>query len=334
MEEPKLIVSTSPHIRRPGDVDQVMRDVLLALMPATAIGVFVFGLDALWVILTCMVVAALSEAIFQKLMGREIAISDGSALVTGLLLALNLPSGAPLWMAAIGAGIAIGLGKQIYGGLGHNPFNPALVARVVLLVSWPVQMTRWPSPISWGIDATTAATPLGVLKDEGASRIVSYFSEIGAPFADGADLYQGLFFGDIGGCIGEISVIALLVGGIYLLYKGHISWHIPVSYIATVFILTYIFWLKDPSRFADPLFHILSGGLILGAFFMATDMVTSPITPKGMLIFGVGCGVLTVIIRLFGGYPEGVSFSILLMNAATPLIDRWKFTHPKKFGGK
>ncbi len=333
MSKPELIVSTSPHIRRPEDISQVMGDVLFALMPATAVGALIFGSSAFWVILTCLVTSVFSEAIIQKLMKRKITVLDGSALVTGLLLALNLPSGIPLWMAAVGAGIAIGLGKQIYGGLGHNPFNPALLARVVLLISWPAQMTRWPAPLTWGIDATTAATPLGVLKDEGFHRAIGYYYEILA-FPDKADLYWGLFIGDVGGCIGETSALALLVGGIYLLWKGRISWPIPVTYLLTVFILTTIFWFKNPSEFADPLFHILSGGLMIGAFFMATDMVTSPITPRGKIIFGIGCGILTVIIRLFGGYPEGVSFSILLMNGTTFLIDRWKFTHPKKFGGR
>jgi electron transport complex protein RnfD len=280
-----------------------------------------------------MVVCVASEALFQKIAGREIRVRDCSALVTGMLLGLNLPSDIPLWIAAVGAGIAIGIGKEIFGGLGQNPFNPALIARVILLISWPLQMTIWPTPIPWGIDAKTSATPLGVLKEEGPQGVFEYFKEIGA-FTDKGDLYFALFSGDIGGCIGEVSCLALLIGGLYLLYKGHISWHIPISYIGTVFLLTSIFWLRDPKSYIDPLFHILSGGLMLGAFFMATDMVTSPITSRGRIIFGIGCGVLTVIIRLFGGYPEGVSFSILLMNGLTPLIERWKFTHPVRFGTK
>jgi electron transport complex protein RnfD len=333
VEEGRFIVSVSPHIKKKEDVAKVMIDVLFALLPALAIGVLVFGVEALWVVLTCMVGCVISEALFQKIAGKEIRVRDCSALVTGMLLGLNLPSGIPLWIAVVGAGIAIGIGKEVFGGLGQNPFNPALIGRVVLLISWPLQMTTWPTPLPWGIDAKTSATPLGVLKEKGPEGIFEYFKEIGA-FAEKSDLYLDLFLGNIGGCIGEVSCLALLIGGFYLLYKGHITWHTPLSYIGTVFLLTSVFWLKDPQTYIDPLFHILSGGLMLGAFFMATDMVTSPITPKGKLIFGAGCGILTVIIRLFGGYPEGVSFAILLMNGLTPLIDRWSFTHPRRFGEK
>ncbi|MDI6703385.1 MAG: RnfABCDGE type electron transport complex subunit D [bacterium] len=313
----KLIVSTSPHIRVEEDVGSIMRDVIFSLLPTTLIGVVIFGLHALYVVLTAVSVAILSEAIIQRLMKREITVRDGSAAITGLLLALNLPPSAPLWMTCIGAGLAIGLGKQVYGGLGYNPFNPALIARVILLVSFPVQMTTWTDPLF--IDAKTGATPLGILKEQGieAASQISLLS---------------LFLGETSGCIGEVSAVALLVGAIYLLIKGHITWHIPISFIGTAGIFTLILWLFGIT--ANPLFHILSGGLILGAFFMATDMVTSPITKKGKIIFGIGCGILTVIIRLWAGYPEGVSFSILIMNAFTPLIDRWRFTHPTKFGGK
>lgn len=315
----KLIVSISPHVRAKEDVDSIMRDVIFSLFPTTLIGVVVFGLHALYVVLTAVSVSILSEAIIQRLMKREITVRDGSAAITGLLLALNLPPGAPLWMVCIGAGLAIGLGKQVYGGLGHNPFNPALIARVILLVSFPVQMTSWTFPLFIDIDGKTCATPLGVLKEQG----VEAASQI--PLLS-------LFLGETPGCIGEISAAALLLGAIYLLIKGHITWHIPISFIGTVGIFTLILWLFGIT--ANPLFHILSGGLILGAFFMATDMVTSPITKKGGLIFGTGCGILTVIIRLWAGYPEGVSFAILIMNAFCPLIDKWRFTHPTKFGGK
>jgi electron transport complex protein RnfD len=246
-------------------------------------------------------------------MGRQVSILDGSAALTGLLLALNLPPSSPWWMVLVGSAVAIAIGKQIYGGLGHNPFNPALVARVVLLVSWPVQMTRWISPL----DGLSTATPLGVLKADGIAKL------------GGFRLFD-LFIGNVGGCIGEVSAIALLIGILFLLWKGYVTWHIPVSYMGTVFIFAGIFWLVNPQKYANPLLHLLAGGLVLGACFMATDYVTSPMTPKGQIIFGVGCGLMTCIIRLFGGYPEGVSFSILLMNAATPLIDQ--YTRPKRYG--
>jgi len=309
----KLIVSVSPHIRAKEDISSIMKDVVFSLLPTTIVGVIIFGLHALYVVLASVISAILGEAIIQRLMKREIAIRDWSAATTGLLLALNLPSCAPLWMACIGGCLAIGLGKQVYGGLGHNPFNPALIARVILLVSFPVQMTTWPSPI----DGKTCATPLGILKEKGTEAA----AQIPLP---------SLFLGTIGGCIGEVSTLALLLGASYLLIRGCITWHIPISFIGTVGIFTSILWIFGLT--ANPLFHILSGGLILGAFFMATDMVTSPITKKGGMLFGIGCGLLTVIIRVWGGYPEGVSFSILIMNALTPLVDRFGFTHPNRFG--
>ena len=325
MAESKLIVSASPHLRSKENVDKVMRDVLIALVPTTVMGIIFFGLSTIGIILTCVLFSMLAEAAFQKLMGKKVTIKDGSAAVTGLLLALILPAKAPLWMAAVGAVLAIGLGKQVYGGLGNNPFNPALIGRTILLISWPVQMTSYLPTNFARVDATSFATPLGILKGEGIAGLAK-------AFANKAIMYQDLFIGNVGGCIGEVSALAVLIGGIYLLYKGHITWHIPLSYIASAFILSGVFYLYNPEKFADPIFHILAGGLFLGVFFMATDMVTSPITAKGMIIFGTGCGVLTILIRLFGGYPEGVMFSILIMNAVTPLLDRWKWTHPKKFG--
>jgi len=259
------------------------------------------------------------------MMGRKVTISDGSAMVTGILLALNLPPMVPWWLVVVGSAIAIVIGKQIYGGLGSNPFNPALVARVILLISFPVQMTTWAKPssaLSRTVDVMTTATPLGAMKTH---LLVKGTLE---GFTMG-DLWNP-FIGNIGGCIGETSVIALLIGAGFLLYRGYISWHIPVTFIGMVFILSGIFWLINPNQHMNPVFHILTGGLMLGAFYMATDMVTSPVTYRGMMVFGAGCGVITVIIRLFGGYPEGVSYSILLMNAATPLIDR--YMRPKTFG--
>jgi electron transport complex protein RnfD len=246
-------------------------------------------------------------------------------VITGILLALNLPPTVPWWLVVTGSAIAIVIGKQIYGGLGYNPFNPALVARVILLISFPVQMTSWvkPTPLfSRAIDVVTTATPLGEMK----THLLVKNSLEGFTMGE----LWNPFIGKIGGCVGETSVIALLLGAGFLLYRGYISWHIPITFIGTVFILSGFFWLINPDQYMNPLFHILTGGLMLGAFYMATDMVTSPVTARGMMVFGAGCGVITIIIRLFGGYPEGVSYSILLMNAATPLIDR--YTRPMTFG--
>jgi electron transport complex protein RnfD len=317
------IVTTSPHIHSPDSIPRVMYSVVIALVPAVLISIFFFGLAALMVYLIAIVSCLAVEALCQKIMGRPITIADGSILVTGVLLAMNLPPSSPWWLVLVGSVVAVVLGKQIYGGLGYNPFNPVLVARVVLLISFPVQMTTWtsPRPLFSGTDLVTIATPLGEVKTElllkGAIDLTKYN-------------YLDFTTGFMGGSLGEMSVIALLIGAGFLFYRKYITWHIPVSYIGTVFVVTGIFWLIDPTIYANPLFHVLCGGLILGAFFMATDMVTSPVYPLGMIIFGIGCGLITVVIRLFGGYPEGVAFSILLMNAATPIIDR--YTEPKKFG--
>jgi electron transport complex protein RnfD len=317
---PELFASTSPHIRSEDSIPSIMYGVLLALAPATLMGVYFFGLHTLAIILISLVVAVACEALMQRVMGQPNTALDGSALITGLLLAMNLPPTSPWWLVVVGSAVSIILGKQIFGGLGGNPFNPALIGRVVLLISWPVQMTAWvkPSPLFSGVvDAVSSATPLGMLKLEGAAKAAQL------------NLWDS-FWGYTGGCLGETSVIALLLGAAYLLWKRYISWHIPISYILTVAVFSGIFWRIDPINYASPLFHIFNGGLLLGAFFMATDYVTTPVTKKGQLVFGVGCGILTMVIRLFGGYPEGVSFSILLMNAATPLIDR--YMKPLTFG--
>lgn len=326
-EERQFILSSSPHIHSGESIPRIMYSVVGALIPAMFAGVYLFGLRALWVMVLSIVAGLATEAGAQKVMGRKATISDGSALVTGLLLALNLPPGVPWWLAVVGSAIAIVIGKQIYGGLGYNPFNPALVARVVLLISFPVQMTTWvkPGPPFLGaVDAVTTATPLGAMKTHLMVKGTLEGFTMGGLWDP--------FIGTIGGCIGETSVIALLIGAGFLLYRGYITWHIPVTFIGTVFILSGVFWLINPDQYMNPLFHILTGGLMLGAFYMATDMVTSPVTARGMMVFGAGCGFITVIIRLFGGYPEGVSYSILLMNAATPLIDR--YMRPKTFGWK
>ena len=325
MEERQFILSSSPHIHSGESTPRIMYSVVGALIPAMFAGVYLFGLRALWVMLLSVGAGLATEAGAQKVMGRKVTISDGSALVTGILLALNLPPAVPWWLPVVGSAIAIGIGKQIYGGLGYNPFNPALVARVVLLISFPVQMTTWVKPgppFSGAIDAVTTATPLGAMKTHLMVKGTLEGFTMGGLWDP--------FIGTIGGCIGETSVVALLIGAGFLLYRGYITWHIPVTFVGTVFILSGIFWLINPDQYMNPLFHILTGGLMLGAFYMATDMVTSPVTTRGMVVFGAGCGFITVIIRLFGGYPEGVSYSILLMNAATPLIDR--YTRPKTFG--
>ena len=326
LEELKLVVSSSPHVRSDETIEKIMYTVILALLPAAGAGIYFFGINAATVIMLSIITAVACEALMQKAMGRRVAVKDGSAILTGLLLAMNLPSNAPWWLVIIGSAFAIIIGKQIFGGLGFNIFNPALAARVFLIISWPVQMTTWPKPATLlskaSVDAVTAATPLGLLKSELLLK-----NNIG----EAANISViDMIIGNIGGSLGEVSAILLLLGGIFLIYRGYISWHIPVSFIGTVVIISAIFWIIDPARYAGPLFHVLTGGLLLGAFFMATDYVTSPITPKGMLIFGFGCGFITILIRLFGAYPEGVSFAILLMNIVTPLID--KYVKPTLFG--
>lgn len=317
---PELIVSSSPHVYDKSSVKNIMGSVFLALVPASLVGICCFGIRALTVIAVSVISCIFFEAIIQKLMGKKITVGDFSAAVTGLLLAMNLPSSAPVWLVVIGAFVAIYLGKQIFGGLGQNPFNPALVSRVFLLISFPLYMTHWPKPsgFSLAFDAATQATPLGVLKTDGVTAAYQAVTNL------------DLFLGRVGGSLGEISALALLIGGIYLMAKKIISWEIPFAFIATVFVSTGIFYLLDPSKYIDPVFHILSGGLFLGAFFMATDYVTSPLSSGGKILFGFMCGLITFIIRLWGGYPEGVSFAILFMNGLVPLID--KYMHPKRFG--
>jgi len=279
-----------------------MLDVIIALLPATAASVYFFGMRALAITLVSVAAAVAAEAAIQKIRNKPVTVNDGSAVITGLLLALTLSPAMPLWMVAVGAVAAIGIGKQVYGGLGSNPFNPALVGRAFLVVTFPVHMTTWINPI----DGVTSATPLGLLKMEGT-----------------ATGYTELFIGNVGGSLGETSALLLILGGLYLLYRGIIDWRIPVFYIGTVGVMTAVLG-------QDPVFHLLAGGLMLGAFFMATDMVTTPVTRTGKIVFGIGAGILVVLIRLYGGYPEGVLFSILLMNTFTPIID--KYTRPKIYG--
>lgn len=309
-EKKMFTLSSSPHIRANSTVQSVMRDVVIALVPATIAGIYFFKLQGLLVTLTCVISCVISELLWQKFTGRDVTINDFSAVITGLLLAFNVPPTLPLWMAAIGGAFAIIVVKQLFGGLGQNVVNPALAARAFLLASWPVAMT------TWTLDGVTGATPLAILK--GAEGISS-------PLPSLADV----FIGHIGGCIGETSALALILGGAYLLYRRVITWHIPVSYIGTVFVLTTVIG-RHGFMTGNGLYEIFTGGLMIGAFFMATDYTTSPMTKKGQIIFGIGCGVIATVIRIFGGYPEGVSYSILLMNLCVPLID--KYVTPRVFG--
>jgi len=320
----QLFLSSSPHVHSGETTSRVMRAVLYSLIPACGVAIYFFGLSALVVLLVATLGCLATESVCQKLMKQPVTITDGSAAITGVLLALNLPPTCPWWMTLLGSVIAIAIGKQVYGGLGANPFNPALVARVVLLISFPVQMTTWsaPAPLGSGLDLVTTATPLGAWKNA-----VMLTGQLPASMQGNTADY---FLGNMPGCIGEVSALALLLGAAYLFYRRILTWHIPTTFIGTVVLLSGLFWLINPAKYPNPAFHLVTGGLVLGAFYMATDMVTTPVSTRGMLVFGVGCGVLTVLIRLFGGYPEGVSFAILLMNAATPLIDR--YLRPRTFG--
>lgn len=304
-----------------------MLDVIVAMLPALAAAIYFFGWDAVRLVSACVLACVAAEAVARKWMGRDLGVYDLSAVITGMLLAFNLPPSLPTWMAVVGSVFAIVIAKQLFGGIGYNPFNPALAGRVMLLISFPVFMTSWsqwviPAPI--GIDAVTTATPLGLVK-------TAVLSGGALPFTFNSSTALQLFLGNQNGCIGEVSAAALLLGGLYLLWRRCISWHIPGAYLGTVAIFSGILWLLNPEQNLSPLFHVLAGGLMLGALFMATDMVTSPVTKRGMLVFGAGCGVLTMLIRKWGGYPEGVSFAIILMNAITPLINR--ATRPRVFGG-
>ena len=316
--ENKLIVSLSPHVHGGDSVQKNMYGVLIALIPAFIVSLVYFGLGALIVTATSVIACLFFEwAIGKFLLKKETTtICDGSAIITGVLLAFNLPSNLPIWIIILGALFAIGVGKMSFGGLGNNPFNPALAGRVFLLLSFPVQMTSWPvvGQLTAYTDATTAATPLALMK-QAVHGDASAFSQL-------PDAWN-LFIGNNGGCLGEVSAVALILGLLYMLWKRIITWHIPVSILATVFVFSGIMYLANPEAYASPVIQLLSGGLMLGAIFMATDYVTSPMSKKGMLIYGVCIGLLTVVIRLFGAYPEGMSFAILIMNAFTPLINTY-----------
>ena len=305
-----FVVSGTPHVRSKESIQSIMRDVIIALVPATAAGIYYFGISALILIIAAIASSVIFEALCQKIMKKPVTVSDLSAVVTGLLLAMNLPASAPVWVAIVGSAFAIIFAKQLFGGLGQNFINPALAGRAFLLASYPTEMTTWVVPNGLAADAATYATPLAQLKNGTLD----------------ASLGQ-LVLGQVGGTIGETCAIALIIGGIYLLYKHVISWKIPVIYIATVFIL---FAVIGRHGMRMPLQEIFAGGVMLGGIFMATDYASSPVTPKGQVIFAVGAGLLTYLIRTFGGYPEGVSYSILIMNCCVPLIER--FTEPTIFG--
>jgi Na+-translocating ferredoxin:NAD+ oxidoreductase subunit D len=305
-----FIVAPAPHIRSSLTTQKIMYIVILALLPAGFAGVYIFGLSSLKIITISIIACVLSEVAFLMLRNKDPrVVLDGSAILTGLLLAYNLPPEAPFWLPVVGGVVSIVLGKQIFGGLGHNIFNPALVGRAFLQISWPVYMTTWKNP-RWALDAVSTATPLA---GEGTRAFT----------------YMDLFLGNHGGCIGEVCIVMLLLGAAALLLMKIISLHIPASFIGTVLLLTWMFGGEGLFK-GDFMFHLLAGGLVLGAFFMATDYVTAPLTKKGKIVFGIGCGILTVVIRLKGSYPEGVSYAILFMNAVVPLIDR--YTKTKVYG--
>lgn len=320
MENLKLLVSSTPHIRSNDSIEKIMGDVLIALAPASIMGIYFFGIKALLIILISMASCAFFEAAYQKLTKQTVTVTDLSALVTGLLLALNLPASSPFWLPIVGGFFAIIVAKQVFGGLGQNFINPALAARAFLLASYPTLMTKFTETTKGviGIDGVTSATPLAQIAESKTALTVTGYD------------FTNALLGNIGGTIGETCAVALILGGVYLIVRKVISWKIPVTYILTVFILTFIFKITGIAPTRIPVYEIFTGGLMLGAFFMATDYSSSPVTPLGQIIMGVGCGILTTLIRIFGGYPEGVSYSILLMNLCVPLIDR--YTKPKIFG--
>lgn len=323
-----LNVSASPHIRCKDSTARIMWSVVAALLPAAVFGVYIFGVSAAFTIGLCIASAVLSEYIIQRWQGKCITIKDGSAVITGLLLAMNVPANLPWYMCVSGSVVAIAIAKHTMGGLGYNIFNPALIGRSFLLVSWPLAMTTWPaatgSLMNKSVDALTAATPLGLMKWPGIKGLLDIYGSR-------PELYKALFFGIHGGSLGETSAVLIILGGLFLIYRGYIKWQMPLTMIVTVAMLTWIFGGRGFFN-GEPIVNILTGGLLLGAFFMATDMVTIPITIRGQVIFACGAGCIIALIRLKGGYPEGVCYGILIMNALTPLIDR--LVSPRKFGAR
>ncbi len=311
----RLIVSSSPHFLNDQNIPKIMHTVVMALFPAMAASVYFFGFRALLLILVCVFACMITEYAFQKGRKRPVRVYDGSAIITGVLLALTLPPGFPVFGAILGSVFAIGVGKMLFGGLGFNIFNPALLGRAFLMATYPVLTTTWVEPrtVQKAVDAVTAATPLALMKFEGKFASV-----------------QDLFIGNVAGSLGETSAIAILIGGLYLRYKGYINWKLPLGYLGSMAVFSGIFWLIDPTKYPNPLFHLFAGGAMLGAWFMVTDMVTSPTTSVGQWIFAICAGIMAVVIRLFGGLPEGVMYSILFMNAFVPLLN--KHTRPRVFG--
>ncbi len=326
-KEHQLIISVSPHIKSEETTSRIMWSVTASLMPAAVMGVYFFGPRAAFTLALTIFGALIAEYAFQRMVNRKNTLGDGSAFLTGLLLGMNLPASVPFYIPIIGSFVAILITKQLFGGLGFNVFNPALIGRAFLLISFPKLMTIWTEPTAAfaGFDAKTTATPLGILKEEGVAKLMELFG-------DKTNLYTQLFLGHRAGSIGETSAVALLLGAAFLLYRGYISWEIPVSFLGTAALLAWVFGAKGALFAGDPLIHLLSGGMLLGAFFMATDYVTCPSVKRGQILFGIGCGFLTMLIRLKGGYPEGVMFAILIMNCFSPLIDRGFRT--KVFGAR
>lgn len=321
-----LTVSPSPHVHSSDSTQKIMLRVVYAMIPAMAWGIYMFGFDAIRIGLISIVSCLAFEFLIQKyLMKIKPTVTDGSALITGILLAFNVPSNLPWWILVIGAMAAMGIGKLSFGGLGSNIFNPAIVGRVFLLISFPAQMTTWPQTNAMAVDGISAATPLALIK-EGIKNGTPVSQIQGLP--DLSDMAIGFN----NGSLGEISAFLLILGGLYMLWKKVITWQTPVSIILTVALVSGIFWMTNSEIYVNPLYHILTGGLMLGAIFMATDMVTSPMTGKGQIIYGVGIGLITISIRMFGAYPEGISFAILIMNAVVPLINM--YIKPKRFGGQ
>ncbi len=322
-----LTISPSPHLQTDDSVKKIMYRVIIALLPAFIWSVIVFGSDAIRVTFIAVASCIGFEYLIQRfILKSRPTISDGSAALTGLLLAFNVPASLPWWIILLGSLFAIGVAKLSFGGLGNNIFNPALVGRVFMLISFPVQMTTWPVPQTVSADAVSAATPLGILKEGMVSgkplaELIPTLPETGE-----------MILGNTGGSLGEISALLLILGGVYLLVRKVITWHIPVSVLVTMFIFSGAFWVINPGEYMDPVFHVLAGGAVLGAIYMATDMVTSPMTAKAQVIYGIGIGIITMSIRMFGVYPEGISFAILIMNGFTPLMNF--LIKPKRFGGK
>lgn len=318
----KLIVAPAPHVQSAQSTASIMRDVIVALMPALVVSTVVFGMDVLRVVALSVAACVAFEYLIQKFLVRgAVTVTNWSAAVTGVLLAFNLPASIPWWIVVIGAFVAIAIGKMTFGGLGKNPFNPALVGRVFLLIAYPVQMTSFPMPVNGAFDALSGATPLAAVKHGAAADVVGV---------------QELLLGNMPGSLGEVAALALLAGFAYLLWRRVIRWHVPVTVLATMAVFAFVYALGKGMTGAAlwqlPLFHVLAGGAILGAVFMATDYSTSPMTVRGGVIFAAGIGVITMLIRLWGAYPEGMSFAILIMNACVPLIN--KYVKPKRFGVK